>query len=103
MLFLHWVGNKFLSLVANILYNSTLSDMETGHKLFDRRVLEPLTLRSRRFDIEPELTAKVLKQGIPIYEVPISYAGRTIEEGKKITWEDGLVALWVLLKYRFVD
>jgi glycosyltransferase involved in cell wall biosynthesis len=103
MLFLHWVGNKFLSLVANILYDSTLSDMETGHKLFDRRVLDRLTLRSRRFDIEPELTAKVLKQGIRIYEVPISYAGRTIEEGKKITWEDGIVALWVLLKYRFVD
>lgn len=103
MLFLHWVGNRFLSLVANMLYNSTLSDMETGHKLFDRRVLEPLRLRSRRFDIEPELTAKVLKQGIHIYEVPISYAGRTIEEGKKITWEDGLIALWVLLKYRFVD
>jgi glycosyltransferase involved in cell wall biosynthesis len=103
MLFLHWVGNKFLSLVANILYDSTLSDMETGHKLFDRRVLDRLTLRSRRFDIEPELTAKVLKQGIRIYEVPISYAGRTVEEGKKITWEDGLVALWVLLKYRFVD
>jgi glycosyltransferase involved in cell wall biosynthesis len=103
MLFLHWMGNKFLSLVANVLYDSTLSDMETGHKLFDRRVLERLTLRSRRFDIEPELTAKVLKQGIRIYEVPISYAGRTIEEGKKITWEDGLIALWVLLKYRFVD
>ena len=103
MLFLHWVGNKFLSLVANILYDSTLSDMETGHKLFDRRVLDRLTLRSRRFDIEPELTAKVLKQGIRIYEVPISYAGRSVEEGKKITWEDGLVALWVLLKYRFVD
>jgi glycosyltransferase involved in cell wall biosynthesis len=103
MLFLHWVGNKFLSLVANILYDSTLSDMETGYKLFDRRVLDRLTLRSRRFDIEPELTAKVLKQGIRIYEVPISYAGRTIEEGKKITWEDGIVALWVLLKYRFVD
>ena len=103
MLFLHWVGNKFLSLVANILYDSTLSDMETGYKLFDRRVLDRLTLRSRRFDIEAELTAKVLKRGIRIYEVPISYAGRTIEEGKKVTWEDGLIALWILLKYRFVD
>ncbi len=103
MLFWHWVANRLLSLVANVLYNSTLSDMETGHKLFDKRVLDRIRLRARSFDFEPEVTAKVLKSGIRIYEVPISYAGRTLEEGKKITWEDGVVALWTLLKYRVVD
>jgi glycosyltransferase involved in cell wall biosynthesis len=103
MLFLHWVGNRFLSLVTNMLYNTTLSDMETCYKLFDRRVLENINLRASRFEFEPEVTAKVLRQGIRIYEVPISYAGREFHEGKKITWRDGLVALWTLVKYRFVD
>jgi glycosyltransferase involved in cell wall biosynthesis len=103
MLFWHWVANRFLSLLANVLFNSTLSDMETGHKLFDRRVIDQVSLRSRSFDFEPEVTAKLLKAGIRIYEVPISYAGRTLEEGKKITWQDGAIALWTLVKYRFVD
>jgi glycosyltransferase involved in cell wall biosynthesis len=103
MLFLHWIGNRFLSLVTNILYNTTLSDMETCYKLFDRRVLADIKLRSSRFDFEPEVTAKVLRRGIRIYEVPISYAGREFHEGKKITWRDGVVALWTLVKYRFVD
>ncbi len=103
MLFLHWVGNRFLSLVTNVLYNTTLSDMETCYKLFDRRVLAGIPLRSSRFDFEPEVTAKVLRRGIRIYEVPISYAGREFHEGKKITWRDGVVALWTLVKYRFVD
>jgi glycosyltransferase involved in cell wall biosynthesis len=103
MLFLHWVGNRFLSLVTNVLYNTTLSDMETCYKLFDRRVLDAITLRSSGFEFEPEVTAKVLRRGIRIYEVPISYAGREYHEGKKITWRDGLVAVWALLKYRFVD
>jgi glycosyltransferase involved in cell wall biosynthesis len=103
MLFLHWMGNRFLSLVTNVLYNTTLSDMETCYKLFDRRVLAGINLRSSRFDFEPEVTAKVLRQGIRIYEVPISYAGREFHEGKKITWRDGVVALWTLVKYRFVD
>jgi glycosyltransferase involved in cell wall biosynthesis len=103
MLFLHWIGNRFLSLVTNVLYNTTLSDMETCYKLFDRRVLAAITLRSSRFDFEPEVTAKVLRQGIRIYEVPISYAGREFHEGKKITWRDGVIALWTLVKYRFVD
>ena len=103
MLFLHWIGNRFLSLVTNVLYNTTLSDMETCYKLFDRRVLAGITLRSSRFDFEPEVTAKVLRRGIRIYEVPISYAGREFHEGKKITWRDGVVALWTLVKYRFVD
>ena len=102
MLFLHWVGNRFLSLVTNVLYNTTLSDMETCYKLFDRRVLDGITLRADRFDFEPEVTAKILRRGIRIYEVPISYAGREFHEGKKITWRDGLVALWTLVKCRFV-
>jgi len=103
MLFLHWVGNRFLSLVTNVLYNSTLSDMETCYKLFDRRVLDGVRLQADRFDFEPEFTAKVLRRGIRIYEVPISYAGRELSEGKKITWQDGVTALWTLVKYRFVD
>ena len=102
MLFLHWVGNRFLSLVTNVLYNTTLSDMETCYKLFDRRVLDGITLRADRFDFEPEVTAKILRRGIRIYEVPISYVGREFDEGKKITWRDGLVALWTLVKYRFI-
>jgi glycosyltransferase involved in cell wall biosynthesis len=103
MLFLHWVGNRFLSLVTNILYNSTLSDMETCYKLFDRRVLDGMRLKADRFDFEPEFTAKVLRRGIRIYEVPISYAGRELDEGKKISWQDGVTALWTLLKYRVVE
>jgi glycosyltransferase involved in cell wall biosynthesis len=102
MLFLHWVGNRFLSLVTNVLYNSTLSDMETCYKLFHRDVLDGVQLRANRFDFEPEFTAKVLRRGIRIYEVPISYAGRELHEGKKITWRDGISALWTLVKYRFV-
>ena len=101
MLFWHWVGNRFLSLVTNVLYNTTLSDMETCYKLFDRRVLDGLTVVSDRFDFEPEITAKVLRRGHRIYEVPISYAGREPEEGKKITWRDGFGALKALIKFRF--
>ncbi len=102
MLFLHWVGNRFLAFVTNVLYNSTLSDMETCYKLFERDVLDGIKLRADRFDFEPEFTAKVLRRGIRIYEVPISYAGREPYEGKKITWRDGVIALWTLVKYRFV-
>jgi glycosyltransferase involved in cell wall biosynthesis len=103
MLFLHWVGNRFLSLVTNVLYNTTLSDMETCYKLFDRALLDSITLRAQRFEFEPEVTAKILRRGIRIYEVPISYTGREFDEGKKITWRDGFVALWTLVKYRFKD
>ena len=103
MFFHHWVGNKFLSLMTNLLYNSTLSDMETCYKLIKRDIIQGLNLKCQRFDFEPEITAKILKQKIRIYEVPISYCGREFHEGKKITWRDGIVALWVLLKYRFVD
>lgn len=103
MLPLHWIGNRFLSLVTNILYRSTLSDMETCYKMFDRRVLEGMTVVSDRFDFEPEITAKVLRRGYRIYEVPISYAGREPDEGKKITWRDGIGALKALIKFRFTS
>jgi glycosyltransferase involved in cell wall biosynthesis len=101
MLLLHWIGNRFLSLVTNVLYATTLSDMETCYKCFDRRVIEPVHIVSNRFDFEPEITAKVLRQGFRIYEVPISYAGREFDEGKKITWKDGFAALKALIKFRF--
>jgi glycosyltransferase involved in cell wall biosynthesis len=102
MLPLHWIGNRFLSLVTNLLYSSTLSDMETCYKVFDRKVLEGITIESNRFEFEPEITAKVLRRGYRIYEVPISYAGREPDEGKKITWRDGFGAIKALVKYRFV-
>ncbi len=103
MMFLHWVGNRFLSLCTNLLYNTTLSDMETCYKLIDRALLDELQLRSDKFEIEPEITAKLLKRKIRIYEVPISYTGREYDEGKKITWRDGFSALLTLVKYRFTD
>lgn len=103
MLFLHWVGNRVLSLLTNVLYNTTLSDMETCYKLIDRELLAGFRLRSERFDIEPEITAKILRRGVRIYEVPISYAGREFAEGKKITWRDGFSALRALVRYRFGD
>jgi glycosyltransferase involved in cell wall biosynthesis len=101
MLFWHWVGNRTLSFVTNVLYNTTISDMETCYKLFDRRVLEGIEVESDRFDFEPEITAKILRRGYRIYEVPISYSGREFHEGKKITWRDGFGALRTLVKYRF--
>jgi glycosyltransferase involved in cell wall biosynthesis len=103
MFFLNWMGNKFLTLVTNMLYNTTLSDMETCYKLFTKNSLEGIVIRSDRFNFEPEITAKILKKRIRIYEVPISYTGREFDEGKKITWKDGLVALWCLVKFRFSD
>jgi glycosyltransferase involved in cell wall biosynthesis len=103
MLFFHWIGNRFLSLTTNVLYNTTLSDMETCYKLIDRKLLEQLRLESEGFDIEPEITAKILKRKVRIYEVPISYTGREVDEGKKITWTDGFAALWTLVKYRVRD
>ena len=103
MLFWHQLGNKFLSLITNALYNTTLTDMETCYKMFAREAIEGVNIRSDRFDFEPEITAKMLKKKIRIYEVPISYAGREYEEGKKITWRDGFRALYTLVKYRFVD
>lgn len=102
MMFWHWVGNRFLSLVTNVLYNTTISDMETCSKLIEGDLIRSLHLTSDRFDIEPEMTAKILRSGIRIYEVPIRYAGREVDEGKKISWRDGFPALWALVKYRFV-
>ena len=101
MMFWHWVGNRFLSLATNVLYNTTISDMETCYKLFDRKLIDSIPLTSERFGIEPEITAKILRTGERIYEVPISYAGREAHEGKKITWKDGFGALYVLLRCRF--
>jgi glycosyltransferase involved in cell wall biosynthesis len=99
----HLIGNRFLTIVTNLLYGTALSDMETCYKLIPREIIQKITIRSDRFDFEPEITAKILKMGNRIYEVPISYAGRTAHEGKKISWKDGLPALWALVKYRFVD
>ena len=102
MLFWHYLGNRFLSLMTNVLYNTTLSDMETCYKLFSREALEGIKIKSNKFDFEPEITAKVLRKGIRIYEVPIAYTGREMDEGKKISWKDAFPALWALTKYRFV-
>jgi glycosyltransferase involved in cell wall biosynthesis len=103
MLFWHMIGNKLLTLITNILYDTILSDMETCYKVFRAEVIKPIQIHSRRFEVEPEITAKILKRGIRIYEVPISYNGREYDEGKKITWRDGFIAIWTLVKYRFVD
>jgi glycosyltransferase involved in cell wall biosynthesis len=103
MFFWNMVANRFLTFMTNILYNTILSDMETCYKVFKAEVVRDLPLRARRFEFEPEITAKVLKRGYRIYEVPISYNGREWEEGKKIRWTDGPIAAWTLLRYRFVD
>ncbi|MCL5265009.1 MAG: glycosyltransferase family 2 protein [Chloroflexi bacterium] len=103
MFFWHMLGNKVLTLVTNVLYDTTLSDMETCYKMFHRDVILGLKLRANRFDFEPEVTAKVLKAGYRIYETPISYYGREFDEGKKISWKDAFPALWALIKYRFID
>ncbi len=102
-LFWHYLGNKLLTFITNMLYNNMLTDMETGYKAFRAPILKSMTIRSNRFDFEPEITAKVLKRKYRIYEVPIYYAGRDFEEGKKITWRDAFPALWALIKYRFID
>ena len=102
-LFWHLVGNRFLSLLTNLLYNTTLSDMETGYKAFRADVLRSLDLRQDDFAIEPEITAKVCKRKLRIYELPIAYYGRTYDEGKKITWRDGVKAVGVLLAIRVRD
>ena len=102
-LFTHYAGNRFLTFVTNVLYNTMLSDMETCYKVMRTDVIRSITLESNGFGIEPELTAKIFKRSYRVYEVPITYDGRGYEEGKKITWRDGFVALWVLLKYRFTE
>lgn len=97
----HYLGNKLLTLTTNVLYNNILTDMETGYKAFRTPILKGVRIRSNRFDFEPEITAKVLKKGYRIYEVPIYYAGRDYAEGKKITWRDGFAAMWALVRFRF--
>ncbi len=102
-LFTHYAGNCLLTMVTNVLYNTTLTDMETCFKAMRTDVLRSFTLRSDSFGIEPELTAKIFKRGYRVYEIPITYDGRGYDDGKKITWRDGVVALGVLLKYRFTE
>jgi glycosyltransferase involved in cell wall biosynthesis len=99
----HYLGNRLLTFITNVLYNTMLTDMETCYKVMRTDVLRSMELKSNGFGIEPELTAKVFKRRYKVYEVPISYDGRGYDEGKKITWRDGVVALWVLLKYRFTE
>ena len=102
-LFTHYLGNLFLTFLTNVLYNTMLTDMETCYKAMRVDVLRSFKLESNGFGIEPEMTAKIFKRGYRVYEVPITYDGRGYEEGKKITWRDGVVALWVLMKYRFTE
>ncbi len=100
MFFWHMIGNRFLTSVTNVLYNTILSDMETCYKAFTREVANKLHLRARGWGFDPEITAQILLSGYRIYEVPISLAGVEFTEGKKISWRDGFTVLWTLLKYR---
>jgi glycosyltransferase involved in cell wall biosynthesis len=103
-MFWHKMGNSFLTFLTNFLYNSTLTDMETCYKMFRKGVIDKISIKSNDFSVEPELTAKILKnKALRVYEMPISYYGRTYAEGKKISWKHGFGALWALLKYRFVN
>ncbi|TFG80912.1 MAG: glycosyltransferase family 2 protein [Chrysiogenales bacterium] len=97
--FWHMVGNKFLTTLSNVFTNINLTDMETGFKMFKREIMERIAIEENRFGFEPEITAKIAKLKVPIYEVPISYYGRTYAEGKKINWQDGLRAIFVIIKY----
>lgn len=103
LFFWHSVGNKFLTLLSNMFTNLNFTDMETGYKVFRTEVIKGMRLRSNRFGFEPEFTAKMAKGGWRVYEVPISYSGRDYSEGKKITWRDGLAALFQIIRYRFFD
>lgn len=103
MYFFNKLGNQLLTRIANLFFGCRLSDMETGYKVFKRAAIEGIEIKSRDFSVEPELTAKVLKRGFTICELPISYAGRGYRKGKKIKWVHGFSALWAILKYRFVD
>jgi len=101
--FWHYFGNKVLSLLTNVLYNTILTDMECGYKAFRTVVFKNITIRTKRFDVEPELTAKVFKQKLKVVEVPITYYGRNYDEGKKISWRDFFPAVWALIKFRFIN
>ncbi len=102
-LYWHYLGNRFLTWITNVLYNTMLSDMETCFKMCRAEIFKSMTLTTNRFGFEPEFTAKIFKRGYKVYEVPISYNGRGYEEGKKITWRDGVAALWFLIKFRISD
>lgn len=102
-MFWHKIGNNFLTFCVNFLYNTTLTDMETGYKAFRADIIKSLNLKESGFSIEPEITAKIFKKKLKVYEISISYFGRDYSEGKKITWLDGFSALWAILKYRFED
>ncbi len=101
--YFHYLGNKFLTFLTNVLYNTILTDMETCYKVFRADVIKNIQIKSNRFDFEPEITAKILKRKYKLYEMPISYSGRDFAEGKKISWKDGFAAVWALVKFRFVD
>lgn len=101
--FWNYLANKFLNLLTNLLYNTILTDMECGYKVMRADIFKNIKIRSNRFDIEPELTAKIFKQHLKVIEVPITYFGRSYAEGKKITWKDFFPAVWALIKYRFVN
>jgi glycosyltransferase involved in cell wall biosynthesis len=101
LFFWHYVANRMLTLFSNMMTNYNLSDMEVGYKAFRTETLKALNLRSDRFGIEPEIAARLARLGARLYEVPISYSGRTYAEGKKITWRDGVAALWWIFRYRF--
>ncbi len=103
ILFWNMVANKILTLVTNILYNNILTDMETGYKVFRREVIQGIPLHAKRFEFEPEFTAKILKRKVRIFEVPIAFYPRDYSEGKKIKMRDAFEAMWALIKYRFVD
>ena len=98
---LHTLGNLFLTWITNVFYRTSITDMETCYKLFRRETIQGIRIECNRFNFEPEVTAKLLKRGLRIVEVPISYSGRSFSEGKKITWRDGFSAVWTLIKYRF--
>ena len=102
-MFWHMVANKLLTFMTNILYNTILTDMETGYKVFRKRVVADMKIKARRFDFEPEFTAKILKRKVRVFEVPISFNPRDYDEGKKIKLKDAFEAVWTLVKYRFVD
>jgi len=98
----HWLANKFLTLLTNVLYGNSVTDMETCYKVFRSSIFKSLNIQAKRFDFEPEVTAKILRRGIKILEIPIKVKPRDYTQGKKIGWQDGLVAIWTLFKYRFV-
>lgn len=99
----HLIANKVLTFLTNLLYGSSLTDMETGFKLFKKSILNKISIKSNKFDFEPEITAKILKLNIPIIEIPIVVSPRTYQEGKKISWTDGFSAVWTLIKYKFIS